>query len=177
MMWRNRHSTDKVRPRGQGAVLVELALLLPLLLLLTLAAVEFALAIAAYKVVLNQARSAARHLSTKAPGTGHTEAECLLTHGNPSSAKPCPGSALLPGFSASSFSVTVADAINAPTTHRSQRTTADLTVTSATTINLVTVTASGYQHPLYFAGFLSAVVGDATSLTFGQISMTMRQIN
>lgn len=177
MMLRGRHSGYKARHLSRGAVLVELALLLPLLLLLTLAAVEFSQAIAAYKVVVNQVRSAARHLSTKAPGTGHTEAECLLTHGSLSSAKPCPGSALLPGFSASSFSVTVADAVSAPTSHRSQRTSADLTVSSATTINLVTVTATGYQHPLYFAGFLSAVVGDATSLTFGEISMTTRQTN
>jgi len=177
MMLRDRRTDCKNRPQSGGAVLVELALLLPLLLFLTLASVEFSQAIAAYKVIVNQARSAARHLSTQAPGTGHIEAECLLTHGSPSSAKPCTGNALLPGFSASSFSVTVSDAVNAPTTHRSQRTTADLTVTSATTINLVTVTASGYQHHLYFAGFLSGVVGNATSLTFGPISMTMRQIN
>ncbi len=177
MMRKNPNSTWKTRTRGRGAVLVELALLLPLLLLLTLAAVEFSQAIAAYKVVVNQVRSAARHLSTKAPGTGYIEAECLLTHGSPSSAKPCSGSVLLPGFLASGFSVTVTDAINMPSTHRSQRTTADLTVTSATTINLVSVTASGYQHQLHFAGFLSGVVGEATSLTFGPISMTMRQIN
>jgi Flp pilus assembly protein TadG len=177
MMQKSPCSTRNTRPQSRGAVLVELALLLPLLLLLTLAAVEFSQAIAAYKVVVNQVRSAARHLSTKAPGTGYTEAECLLTHGSLSSAKPCSGSALLPGFLASGFSVTVSDAVNAPTTHRSQRTTADLTVTSATTINLVTVTASVYQHQLHFAGFLSGVVGDATSLTFGPISMTMRQIN
>ena len=177
MMQKSPCSTRNTRPQSRGAVLVELALLLPLLLLLTLAAVEFSQAIAAYKVVVNQVRSAARHLSTKAPGTGYTEAECLLTHGSLSSAKPCSGSALLPGFLASGFSVTVSDAVNAPTTHRSQRTTADLTVTSATTINLVTVTASAYQHQLHFAGFLSGVVGDATNLTFGPISMTMRQIN
>ncbi len=157
--------------------MVELALLLPLLLFLTLAAVEFSQAIAAYKVVVNQVRSATRHLSTKAPGTGHIEAECLLTNGNPSSAKPCAGSTLLPGFSVGSFSVTVADAVNAPTTHRSQRTTADLTVTNASTINLVTVTATGYQHQLHFSAFLSGIFGDTTSLTFGPISMTMRQIN
>jgi Flp pilus assembly protein TadG len=177
MMRRNRHAEFKTHHQRRGAVLVELALLLPILLFLTLASVEFSQAIAAYKVVVNQVRSSARHLSTKAPGTGHTEAECLLTNGYPSSPKPCTGSLLLPGFSASSFSVTVADAINAPTSHRSQRTSADLTVTNATTINLVSVTASGYQHTLYFAGFLSGVVGNATSLTFGPISMTMRQIN
>ncbi len=164
-------------PKSGGAVLVELALLLPILFFLTLASVEFSQAIAAYKVIVNQVRNAARYLSTEAPGTGYTEAACLLTNGNPSSAKPCTGSLLLPGFSSSGFSVTVADAINSPTTQSAQRTTADLTVTTATTINLVTVTASGYPHTLYFSGFLSGVVGNATSLTFGPISMTMRQIN
>ncbi len=177
MMRKDRHAAFQKRRKSSGAVLVELALLLPILVFLTLASVEFSQAIAAYKVIINQVRNAARYLSTEAPGTGYTEATCLLTNGNPSSAKPCSGSLLLAGFSASSFNVTVADAVNAPSTHSAQRTTADLTVTSATTINLVTVTASGYQHPLYFAGFLSGVVGNATSLTFGPISMTMRQIN
>ncbi len=182
MMLRGQRSESQNRRYNDGstnggAVLVELALLLPILLFLTLASVEFSQAIAAYKVIVNQVRNAARYLSTEAPGTGYTAAGCLLTNGNPSSAKPCAGSVLLPGFSASSFSVGIADAVNTPTTHRSQRTSADLTVTSATTINLVTVTASGYQHPLYFASFLSGVVGDTTSLTFGPISMTMRQIN
>ncbi len=177
MMLKHQRSACKQRGKCGGAVLVELALLLPILLFLTLASVEFSQAIAAYKVIVNQVRSAARYLSTEAPGTGYTQAACLLTNGNPSSAKPCSGSLLLPGFSAGSFSVTVADAVNAAATHSAQRTSADLTVTSATTINLVTVTASGYQHPLYFAGFLSGVVGNATALTFGPISMTMRQIN
>jgi Flp pilus assembly protein TadG len=156
-------------------VLVELALLLPLLVFLTLASVEFSLAIAAYKVLVNQVHSAARYLSTRAPGTGHIEAGCLLTHASLSSTRPCSGTALLPGFSASGFSVTVSDALNAPATHRSQRTTADATVTSATRINLVSVTATGYQHPLHFAGFLSNVVGSSPTLTFGPISSTMRQ--
>ena len=177
MMRQGQRSELNQRSQSGGSVLVELALLLPILLFLTLASVEFSQAIAAYKVIVNQVRSAARYLSTEAPGTGHTEATCLLTNGNPSSAKPCTGSVLLPGFSAPDFNVTVADALNAPATHSAQRTSADLTVTSATTINLVTVTASGYQHPLYFAGFLSGVVGNATALTFGPISMTMRQIN
>ena len=113
MMLKDRCTLCNNYRQSKGAVLVELALLLPILLFLTLASVEFSQAIAAYKVVVNQVRSAARHLSTKAAGTGHIEAECLVTNGKPSSAKPCTGSLLLPGFSASSFSVSVADAINA----------------------------------------------------------------
>lgn len=161
-------------PSGaSGAVLVELALLLPLLLMLTLATVEFAQALADYKLIVNQVRSATRYLSTQAAGTSHTEAECLLTHGVLSSSKPCPGTLLLAGFGGSGFSV--ADAINAPATHRSQRSSADLTVTSATTVNLVSVTVSGYQHQLYFSAFYPGVTGGAPTLDFGPISMTMRQ--
>ena len=159
----------------RGAVLVELALLLPLLLMLTLATVEFAQALADYKLIVNQVRSATRYLSTQAAGTSHTEAECLLTHGVLSSSKPCPGTLLLAGFGSSGFSVAVADAINAPATHRSQRSSADLTVTSATTVNLVSVTATGYRHQLYFSAFYPGVTGGAPSLEFGPISMTMRQ--
>jgi hypothetical protein len=159
----------------QGAVLVELALLLPLLLLLMLATVEFAQALATYKGVVNQVRSAARYASTKAPGTGHIEVECLLTRGSMSTAKPCAGSVLLPGFASASFTVTVTDAANSPASHRAQRTSTDLTVNSATTINLVTITATGYQHPLSFAAFFPGIVGNASVLTFGAISMTMRQ--
>lgn len=169
------HASGAGRHRAGGAVLVELALLLPLLVLLTLATVEFAQAIAAYKVVVHQVRSAARYLSTQAPGTGHVQAECLLTHGSISSAKPCSGAVLLSGFAASGFGVSISDALNAPATHRSQRSSTDATVTTATTLNLVSVTASGYQHRLHFAVFLSGMVGGLTVINFEPISMTMRQ--
>ena len=169
------HASGAGRRRAGGAVLVELALLLPLLVLLTLATVEFAQAIAAYKGVVHQVRSAARYLSTQAPGTGHVQAECLLTHGSISSAKPCSGAVLLSGFAASGFSVSISDALNAPATHRAQRSSADATVTTATTLNLVSVTASGYQHRLHFAVFLSGMVGGLTVINFEPISMTMRQ--
>ncbi len=158
-----------------GAVLVELSLVLPILLLLTLATVEFAQAMAAYKVVVVQVRLATRYLSARAPGTGHAEARCLLTHGVLSSAPACSGTPLLPGFVASGFAVTVADAVNTPATQRAQRTSADATLTSATTINLVTVTASGFRYKLNFAAFLSSVTGGTSSFDFAPISMTMRQ--
>ena len=37
------------------------------------------------------------------------------------------------------------------------------------------VTASGYQHQLYFSAFYPGVTGGAPTLDFGPISMTMRQ--
>lgn len=161
------------RPQERGAVLVELSLVLPILLLLTLATVEFAQAMAAYKVVVLQVRLATRYLSAKAPGTGHAEARCLLTHGVASPV--CSGAALMPGLVANGFSVSVSDALNTPATQRAQRTSSDSTVVSATTINLVTVTASGYRYPLNFAGFLTGITGGAATFDFAPISMTMRQ--
>lgn len=162
-------------PQQRGAVLVELSLVLPLLLLLTLATVEFAQAMAAYKVVVLQVRLATRYLSAKAPGTGHAEARCLLTHGVASAGGNCTGTALMPGLVANGFTVTVSDALNAPATQRAQRTSSDSTVTSATTINLITVTASGFRYRLNFAAFLSGVVGSSPTFDFAPISMTMRQ--
>ncbi len=169
-------SRPRPRSRAQrGAVLVELSLVLPILLLLTLATVEFAQAMAAYKVVVLQVRVATRYLSTKAPGSGHAEARCLLTHGVASAGGNCTGTALMPGLVASGFGITVADALNAPATQRAQRTSSDSTVASATTINLVTVSATGYRYRLNFAAFLSSVVGGAATFDFAPISMTMRQ--
>lgn len=162
-------------PSQRGAVLVELSLVLPILLILTLATVEFAQAMAAYKVVVLQVRLATRYLSTKAPGTGQAEARCLLTHGVATPGGNCTGTALMPGLVAAGFVITVSDALNAPATQRAQRTSSDSTVTSATTINLVTVTASGYRYRLNFAAFLSGIVGGSPTFDFAPISMTMRQ--
>ena len=161
-------------PSQRGAVLVELALLLPLLLALTLATVEFAQALAAYKVLVTQVRSAARYLSTQAPGTSYDQAQCLLTHGVVS-AKPCSGQPLMPGLVASGFSVGISDAVNSPATQRAQRSASNGSVSAGSTLNLVTVTASGYRQPLQFAAFLSGLLSGTSTLSFGPISCTMRQ--
>lgn len=155
----------------RGSALVELAFVLPVLLLLALATVEFAQALAAYKTLVTQVRSAARFLSTRPPGAGHIEATCLITHGQSSATLPCPGVALMPGLVAPGCVVTVRDASNAPATHQAQRTAASLAVTHATTINLVTVTLSGYAHPLIFPAWLS----DSATWGFGPVSLTLRQ--
>lgn len=153
--------------RGQrGAVLVELAIILPILLLLSFATIEFARAITAYKVVVNQVRQAARYLADKTPGSGHAEAACLVRHGSVS----CGGTVLMSGLA--SATVVVQDASNAPATHRAQLTS---TTGNAVAVNLVTVTVSGLQYPLLTGGFLSGIFGNATSITFQPVSATMRQ--
>ncbi len=160
-----------MRARVRGAALVELAFVLPVLLMLALATVEFAQALATYKTLVTQVRSAARYLSTRPPGAGHVEARCLVTHGLPSPTLPCPGTALMAGFAAPTLTVTVLDASNAPATHQAQRTAASLAVTHATTLNLVTVTLSGYGHPMILSDWIAGV----TQLDFGSVSLTMQQ--
>ncbi len=160
-----------MRSRLRGSALVELAFVLPVLLMLTLATVEFAQALAAYKTLVTQVRSAARYLSTRPPGAGHVEARCLVTHGLPSATLPCSGTVLMAGLAAPTLTVTVLDASNAPATHQAQRTSASLTNTYATTLNLVTVTVSGYRHPM----ILSTWVAGVTGLNFGAVSLTLQQ--
>lgn len=160
-----------MRDRLRGGALVELAFVLPVLLILALATVEFAQALAAYKTLVTQVRSAARYLSTRPPGAGHVEARCLVTHGLPSPTLPCPGTALMVGLSAPSLTVTVLDASNAPATHQAQRTAASLSVTYGTTLNLVTVTVTGYRHPM----ILSTWVAGVANLDFGAVSLTLQQ--
>ncbi len=160
-----------MRARQRGGALVELAFVLPVLLMLALATVEFAQALAAYKTLVTQVRSAARYLSTRPPGAGHVEARCMVTHGLPSATLPCPGTALMAGLSAPSLTVTVLDASNAPATHQAQRTAASLAVTYGTTLNLVTVTVTGYRHPM----ILSTWVAGMTNLDFGAVSLTLQQ--
>jgi Flp pilus assembly protein TadG len=157
--------------RQQGAVLVELSVILPLLLLLSFATLEFARAITAYKTLVNQVRIAARHLANLTPGAGHIAADCIVRYGVVSDTAPCGGTLLLPGLAGAV--VTVSDAANAPSTQRAQATTSD---TGAVTVNLVTVKVSSYVHPLASAGFLTGIFRGQTSITFGTISATMRQV-
>lgn len=160
-----------MKSRLRGGALVELAFVLPVLVMLVLATVEFAQALAAYKTLVTQVRSAARYLSTRPPGAGYVEAQCLVTHGLTSPTLPCPGTALMAGLAAPNLTVTVLDAGNAPATHQAQRTAASLAVSHATTLNLVTVTVSGYRHPM----ILSTWVAGVATLDFGSISLTMQQ--
>lgn len=161
---------------GQGgAVLVELALVLPLLLFLMAATVEFSQALASYQVLLKQVRAATRFLSTRAPGAGHVEAECLLRTGLVSAALPCPGAPVLPGLADQGVKVTVQDALNAPASQRAQRALVDAAAGGAVSIQLVTVTLTGFRHPLSLAGLLWPATQGAAVLDFGAIRMTLRQ--
>ncbi|PBI95005.1 TadE-like protein [Variovorax boronicumulans] len=65
-----------------GAALIELALITPLLLLLTFITTEFGRAVYEYNTVVKSTRDAVRYLSVQTPGTHIAEARNLIVYGN-----------------------------------------------------------------------------------------------
>jgi len=66
----------------RGVALVEFALILPFLLLLSLITVEFGRAIWQYNTLTKSVRDAARYLSLQTPGTKMAQAKNLVVYGN-----------------------------------------------------------------------------------------------
>lgn len=71
-----------IHSRSQGVALVEFALILPLLLVLTFVTTEFGRALYEYNTVTKSVRDAVRYLSVQTPGTRITEAKNLVVFGN-----------------------------------------------------------------------------------------------
>ncbi len=71
----------KTQSTQKGVALVEFALVLPLLLLLTFLATEFGRAMYEYNALTKVARDAVRYLSVQMPGTKITEARNLMVYG------------------------------------------------------------------------------------------------
>lgn len=66
----------------RGVALVEFALLLPVLLVMTFIVTEFGRAIYQYNTLTKSVRDAARYLSIQTPGTRIAEAKNLVVYGN-----------------------------------------------------------------------------------------------
>ena len=134
----------------QGAALVEFALILPLLLILTFVTTELGRALYRYNTTAKVVRDAVRYLSVQQPGTRIQEARNIIVYGNPQGVGEPLDPALGPG--------NVPD----PTWQLAG---------ASPVINTVTVRVAGYQfRPLIgqFFGVRFAV------LTFSDISATMR---
>lgn len=74
-----------MNPRRQlqrGVAIVEFALVLPLLLLLTFTVTELGRALYQYNTLAKSVRDAARYLSMQQPGTHTAEARNLIVYGN-----------------------------------------------------------------------------------------------
>jgi Flp pilus assembly protein TadG len=157
-----------MKKNQRGAAAIEFAIVAPLLLAICFGITEFGRAIYTYNTLAKSARDAARYLSTQAAGnaTALATAKNLVVYGNPAGT----GTPLATGLT--SANVAICDASNCPTTNLNQG--------SNPAINTVTVNITGYQFTpvidlLAFTRFYTGGKASITSITFGDIGVTMRQ--
>jgi len=146
-----------MKAKQSGVALVELALIIPLLLLLTFITTEFGRAMYEYNAVTKSTRDAVRYLSFQTPGTHIAEAQNLMIYGSIENT----GTPLVRGLSLA----------NVPAASCCTWQTAG----TNPVINTVTVRISGFTfHSLFvsvFGVFFSDVNGD---IVFSDITATMR---
>jgi Flp pilus assembly protein TadG len=143
-----------MKARQRGTAIVEFALVLPLLLLLTMITTEFGRAIYQYNTIVKSLRDAARYLSIQTPNTMTTEAKNLVVFGNIAGTGP----ALVPGL-------TVAK-VATPTWQLAG---------SDPLINTVKITVTGYKFRPLFTSVLGVTFSDINGdITYGDISASMR---
>jgi Flp pilus assembly protein TadG len=140
----------KTKNRQSGVALVEFALVLPLLLLMTFVVTEYSRALYQYNTLTKSVRDAARYLSMQDPGTRIAQAKNLVVYGNPAGT----GSALAIGLTTSK----VPDPVW------------QLAGTSPV-INTVTVRITGYTFTPLFATVFGVNFG---TITYADITATMR---
>ena len=136
--------------RQHGVALVEFALILPMLLLLTLITVEFGRAIWQYNTLAKSVRDTARYLSLQTPGTKIPEARNLLVYGNTAGT----GAPLALGLNATH--------VPDPTWQ---------TAGSNPVINTVTVRIEGYTFTSLFPSAFGIPLG---AIEFSDVTATMR---
>ena len=138
--------------RQQGAAIVEFALILPFLLVLTFTVTEMGRAFYQYNVLVKSVREAARYLTTRTPHDAAviTNAKNIILYGNPSGS----GSVVLTGLSLSNVSDPV---------WSSTGTFPDM--------NTVTVSVTNYR----FTPLATSVFGfNFSNIVFSPIKATMR---
>ncbi|MBS3018157.1 hypothetical protein DJFAAGMI_00888 [Comamonas sp. PE63] len=139
--------------RQQGVELVELALILPFLLLLSMLVVEFGRALYEYNTVAKSVRDAVRYLSVQLPNTGCSQAQNLVVYGQTTAGT----TPLAPGLNTGAVSCSWQTSGTYPL------------------INTVTVTVTGYRFRSMTASVFGLRLGDANGgLTLSNIAATMR---
>jgi Flp pilus assembly protein TadG len=148
----------KILKRNQrGVALIELALIIPLLMLLTFITTEFGRAVYEYNTLTKAARDAVRYLSFQTPGTHITQAQNLMVYGNLAGT----GSPLARGLSLSN--VPAGSCCTWQTTG------------SNPAMTTVTVRVSNYTFQPLLPSFLGLAFGDANGdIVFTDITATMR---
>ena len=148
-----------MKTRQKGTAIVEFALILPLLLMLTMITTEFGRAIYQYNTIVKSVRNATRYLSLQSPHTKETEAKNLVVFGNILG----DGPALVPGLTL--------DQVPTPTWQE---------FGSAPPINTVTIQVgygpTGTAAQKYtFIPLVASVFGfNLGNVTYAPISATMR---
>jgi len=143
-----------MKARQSGVAIVEFALILPLLLLLTMITTEFGRAIYQYNSIVKSLRGAARYLSIQSPNTRINEAKNLVVFGNVAGT----GSILVPGLAVANVAT--------PTW---QTTGAD------PLINTVKITVTGYKFRPLVASVFGVAFSDVNGdIPYGDISASMR---
>ena len=144
--------TKNIRLQQSGVALVEFALVLPLLLILTFVTTEYSRALFQYNILTKSVRDAARYLSVYNPGdaTKFPIAKNLVVYGNPAGS----GSPLVIGLTTSLVPNPVWQ-----------------TAGTAPVINTVTIRVTGYVFQPLFASVFNVSFGN---LAYADISATMR---
>ena len=144
----------KYQHRQQGAALIELALSIPFMIMLSMIVIEFGRALYEYNTVTKSVRDAVRYLSVQMPNTLCANAQNLVVYGTTTTGT----QPLAPGLKTSAVSC-------------SWQTTGALPL-----INTVTVTVTGY----HFTSPISSVFGlqlfTNGGINFGSITATMRTL-
>ena len=136
--------------RQQGTAMVEFALILPMLLILTFTVTELGRAFYQYNVLAKSVREAARYLSVRSPGVDVAKAKNILVYGKPGGGS----SPVVPGLSLS----------NVPDPVWS-------TAGAFPAFNTVTVSITGYR----FTPLAASVFGIGfNNIVFSPIRATMR---
>lgn len=139
-----------MKNRQSGVALVEFALVLPLLLVLSLITAELGRGVYRYNCAAKAVRDAVRYLSVQTPGTHVAEARNLVVYGNVAGTGPLLDTAL------------TAANVPAPSWQ---------TAGSDPLINTVTIRVSGYQ----FRPMIANMFGARFAIySFNDISATMR---
>jgi Flp pilus assembly protein TadG len=140
-----------------GTALVELALITPLLLLLTFITTEFGRAMYEYNAVVKSTRDAVRYLSVQTPGTHVDEARNLIVYGNTAGT----GTPLARGLSLSNVPAGSCCTWQA--------------AGAAPIITTVTVRVSSYTFHSMFPSVIGVVFANANGdIVFSDITATMR---
>ena len=141
----------------KGVALIELALIIPLLLLLTFITTEFGRAMFEYNAITKSTRDAVRYLTFQTPGTRITEARNLIVYGNPGGT----GRPLVRGLTLANVPAATCC-------------TWQLTGTNPV-INTVTVRVTNYTYHSLFASVFGVAFGNANGdITFSTITASMR---